>query len=111
MPRPRLPTAIHEIKGTYLINSERRPKAEPKGAAVLGPVPRELGDLERVAWGDIVQCALPGVLTPSDRLVVELAARLLADMRGSPEIKPAVAARLAACLGRLGMTPADRTRV
>jgi hypothetical protein len=42
---------------------------------------------------------------------MELAARLLAELRRSDEVKPGLAAQLEAGLGRLGMTPANRSRV
>ena len=111
MARPRLPTALHEVKETYWVNPGRRPKAEPKHEGPLGAPPPDLDEVALRAWTEIVERAAPGVLTRSDWHAVELTARLLADLRRSREVRPAVAARLEACLGRLGMTPADRSRV
>ena len=111
MARPRQPTALHEAKGTYRAHPERRRPAEPQSAGPLGAAPERLDEAQRAAWDEIVATAHPGVLGRADRLAVELAARLLAELWRSAEVKPGLAARLEACLGRLGMTPADRSRV
>src|SRR5215218_7542410 len=111
MPRHRLPTAIHEVKGTFIKHPERRRKAEPRPNGPLGPPPRRLGDDQIEAWREIVECCPPGVLTKADRLVLELTARLLAEMWAAGKLDARLAARLEACLGKLGMTPADRSKV
>src|SRR5215217_1755597 len=58
---------------------------------------------------------MPGVLTRSDIVTVEIAARLWAEMRqslpGAGAIGHARLGRLMVCLASMGMTPADRSRV
>lgn len=111
MGRPRLPTAVHEVKGSFIAHPERRRPSEPKAARPLGAAPKRLTEQQREAWAEIVDTAIPGVLTGADRVLVELAARLLADIWAADEVPTMKAARLEACLGRMGMTPADRSRV
>lgn len=111
MARPRLPTAVKEMTGAFIKHPERRPKAEPKPPAGLGPAPRRLSPAQRECWDELVDQAAAGVLTKSDRTIVELAARLMAELWSAAEIAPAKAARLESALGRLGLTPADRSRV
>src|SRR3954469_23229423 len=50
MPRPRLPTPVHELKGTYLHDPRRRGKAEPKPRGPLGPPPDCLDEVQTQAW-------------------------------------------------------------
>ena len=50
------------------------------------------------------------MLTAADRFLVETAVMLLAKLRDG-SIKPVEIGHLRACLGSMGCTPADRTRV
>ena len=58
---------------------------------------------------------MPGVLTISDTVTVEIASRLWAEMRNPDPragiISHARLGRLMICLACMGMTPADRSRV
>lgn len=113
MARPRKPTALHLINGTIEHNRKRFADRanEPHDDRVLGPPPKKMGRGERAAWLEIEQLA--PWLTYPDRIAVEVAACLLAQFRqsGVNFISPAKLARLETMLGRLGLTPSDRSKV
>lgn len=115
MPRARTPTNVLELSGAFKKNPKRgRERAdEPEPKAGIGPAPEWLGDAERKAWDYIVGCVMPGVLGDSDRVYLEVAAELLALKRavGVMEMESAKLNRLEMMLGKLGMNPADRSRV
>lgn len=111
MGRPRLPTATHELKGSFIKNPQRRPKAEPKPTGPLGAPPKELPEGVKTAWLELAKIVPPRVLTNADRWIVEMAARLMADLRSKGDLSGAKWSRLESCLARLGMTPSDRSKV
>lgn len=75
----------------------------------LGNAPDHLDDAERGAWQQIAKGAPPGVLTSADRLAVEMAARLWAEMQRDPVAFPTTRlGQLQKLLGSFGMTPAAR---
>lgn len=112
MARTPEPSALHEIKGSYDKNPQRRRKGEPKPKAGIGPAPAHLDEYEREAWDELVGMAMPGVLGDSDRWIAERCVRLMAESRRDPDnFSGAKNGHLIACLSRLGMTPADRTRL
>ncbi|GAB1719538.1 MAG: hypothetical protein NTAFB09_12690 [Nitrosospira sp.] len=53
----------------------------------------------------------PGMLCKADRLIVEHAARILALLRERNWTDRALLTRFEAILGKLGLSPADRSRV
>lgn len=63
-------------------------------------------------WHEIVGLTHPGVLCRADRLIVEHAAHILALLReGDWTVNRALLTRLEAVLGKLGMSPADCSKV
>lgn len=111
MARPRLPTAIHETKGSFTKNPQRRRPNEPKPTGDLGPPPAHLNEKQAECWKELAETAAPRVLTNSDRWMVEVAARLMAELRLSGDLAATKLALLTNCLGRMGMTPAERSKV
>ena len=122
MGRSRKTTAHHELNGSYDKHPERRVARalEPKPQGLLGAPPRcftvEGGcsayTSERLIgiWNEIVAEVPPGVLTMSDRKHVELACRLLFRIR-KDQAKSGDYSRLDVLLGKMGMNPADRSKV
>lgn len=107
----RTPTNVLEIRGAFDKNPNRR-REDAKTTGEIGDPPTYLSEMERLAWAEIVQNAPISVLTSADRQIVELASRLMAESRVDfTEFTAAKLARLEAMLGKLGMTPADRSRV
>lgn len=112
MARHRQPRELAALKGADKRNPQRYKKQTPEAEFPLGDVPARLGAEEKAAWFELETFALKGVLTGADRLVLELTARLVAQMRSeSREFPAAKMGHLIGCLARLGLTPADRQKL
>ena len=111
MGRPTKPTAVLELVGAYKKDPQRKRLKEPKptkgiGSFVLGPT-----DLAEI-WDEVVGQVVPGVLTISDRMALELVCRLYAEIRLKPDkISVGKVTALANLLGRFGLTPSDRAKI
>jgi hypothetical protein len=128
MGRPRTPDEKLELSGAYIKHPERRRKATPKHSSGVGVPPAAMTAEQKLCWRELARNSLPGVLTKSDRHLIETAARLTARMR-EPVIPPppvlegmtqpvqrvrdpaADMALLIRCLSLLGMTPVDRSKI
>lgn len=114
MARPRTPTALHALKGTAQVHPERmRERAnEPQPFGGVGPCPERLGPEIAEAWDYLVASSAAGVLTSMDKAILQLAATLFAKFWKSPmEFEAKDFGRLETMLGRMGMSPADRSKV
>ena len=114
MPAQRQPTAVLELRGAFKKDPQRRKLRanEPKPETAIGLPPDRLDVQDKAAWDEIVSQCCPGVLTGSDRLVVELAARLLAELwETGRDFHNAKLRVLRSMLMSFGMTPADRSKV
>lgn len=112
MARHKQPAELAKLKGAAKKNPQRYTKDAPKSAKALGKPPAHLPEHVIVVWKELERCALPGVLTNSDRFVMEVAASLLAEFRlQRSEFKAAKYSHLIGCLARLGLTPADRQKL
>jgi hypothetical protein len=112
MGRPRKPTAILRLNGALERNPGRHANraGEPRVTDPLGP-PREAMSAEaKVIWMEIERLA--PWLVSADRLFVEIAAQLMATFRSYGGLGTAsVLGRLESILARLGMSPADRSKL
>jgi len=118
MARPRTPTATLKLKGSFKTHPERlKARAgEPKPSGILGDPPEDFKPNEKAAWFELSSIAPPQVLTNADRWSVELACKIMARFRsggvgGRDGITTSELAQLVQLLGRMGMTPADRSRI
>jgi P27 family predicted phage terminase small subunit len=76
----KLPTAIHEQKGTA--RSDRQKPDEPKPPVGVPVMPAHLNDEEKVAWHYCVEILEPmGVLTRADGLALEQLATAIVEVR------------------------------
>ena len=107
-PKPK-PTHLKIISG----NPGKRPlnQHEPEIIEPLGTPPARWDPGAKALWHEVVGCAPEGVLTKADRHLIEIAARLLAQIRAQPEVTAAIVAQFRACLSEMGMTPSARTRL
>lgn len=111
MARPKTPAQLHEINGSYVKNPQRRQK-EPSPKAGIGPAPKNASSDWRECWDEIVNHVCPGVLGDSDRIWLERAARLLASSRVEDgKFSGADEKALQTYLSKLGMNPADRSKI
>lgn len=113
MPAHRIPTATLERRGSFKKDPQRgrARKNEPRINGPIGPPPARLTQKQQECWYEIVNDAAEGVLARSDRFIVEIAAYLLAMLRGRGNPPAFVVPQLRACLASMGMTPGDRSRV
>jgi len=107
MARPRKPTHLHIVQGTLTAARRRARRGEPIVSDPIGPAP---DGVDKVIWDEIVAAIPAGVAGAPDRLITELATRLVRQMRAGP-VSPALAAQVRGCLQSLGLTPGDRSRV
>lgn len=109
--RGRRPKSVHLkiIQG----NAGKRPlnEHEPEIIEPLGGPPANWQEDAKELWCEVVEYAPDGVLTMADRFLVEITARLLAQIRAAPDANAAVVTQLRQCLGEMGMTPSARTRL
>lgn len=112
MAKPRTPTNVLELTGAYAKNPKRRRPPEPEPRGEIGDAPVHLKESEKATWRELVALAHEGTLCQADRLHVEHVARLLAYVRSLERYDdPQLFLRLESGLAKLGMTPADRSRV
>jgi len=112
MPRPRTPTAILEARGAFIAHPERKTERanEPTPIGDLGRSPKYFTKEEKAIWKELSQIIPPRVAANCDRVLVEIACQLMAKLRART-ILVGEQAQLLGCLSKLGMTPADRSRV
>lgn len=114
MAPPRKPTNILALTGAFSKNPKRGAARanEPEPVGVIGDAPAHLSESERVCWGHIVAMCHEGSLCSADKLIIEHGARILSALRASSEYADTkLMVRLECVLGRLGLSPADRSRV
>jgi hypothetical protein len=110
MPRPPLPTAIHEAKGTYIQHPERRREAEPEPKGPVGDPPAELDAVEKRLWFEVLRSLPDGVVTSECRYPFAGLVRLIAKQL-SGDLAAWEAGQLRSLYAGFGMTPADRAKV
>jgi hypothetical protein len=106
MPRPRIPTAVLELRGAFKRNPNRRRKFEPRISTALPDPPQTLPNPVKAAWLEMRERGF--WLTSADRFLVEIAASLMARYRFE-EIKSGDVSQLIQLLGKLGFAPKDRS--
>lgn len=118
MGRNRTPTDVLRLKGAFRKDPKRgRERAnEPKPTGPLGKPPSGFDEIELEMWAELEDICPPGVLKNADRWVVEIACKLMAKVRedgigGKRGASVGELSQLNNCLIRLGMTPADRSKI
>ena len=109
--RGRKPKPTHLKVVTGNAHQHKLNDREPEVAGPLGGPPAGWTEDQRVIWSEVVDCAPAGVLTKSDRHLIEIAVRLLAQIRSSPDVVSATVTQFRACLSEMGMTPSARSRL
>lgn len=110
MARPRTATALLDARGAFKKNPGRARSNEPEVKSALpADPPLFLTSTEKDCWREVIRIAPAGVLTGADVVSVELAARLIAEMRTSFSDMPAARlVRLDSMLQKLGLSPSGR---
>lgn len=110
MARPRTATAVLDARGAFRKDPQRKRASEPDTKSSFPPSPPNyLTPAERKCWRQLVAIAPSGVLTGADVVKVELASRLLAEMREDyRSMSVGKLGRLSLELDRLGLSPSGR---
>ena len=109
MGRPKLPSKKKIIQGTFRPCRENPDEPVPENP--LGDAPDCLNAKQKKTWIELSGIALPGVLGDSDRIIVEITARLLTELRSTEGLSVGKMSHLINCLARLGLTPSDRSKI
>ena len=89
----------------------RERENEPELVGEIGDPPAWLTEIERGCWIELVALCHEGVLCAADRPFMEYGARVWAQLRSEAAIDPKLGIRFETVCARLGMTPADRSKV
>lgn len=113
MGRNRKPTHELEQSGAFEKDPQRRRdrENEPVPAGPLGDPPEYLSPAAQSVWHELAGQVPQGVLTIADRFLVEIVSRQMARLRAGEDLKAAEINQIISCLSRMGLTPADRSRV
>jgi hypothetical protein len=110
MARPRIPTAVLELRGAFKNHPSRLKdrKYEPLVSTSLPEPPRRLKQSVKSTWSEIKTNGY--WLTSADKYLVEIAATLMAAYRGDQQ-KSGGTALLIGVLGKIGFAPKDRGKL
>lgn len=110
MARPRKPTAVLELKGAFKKDPQRKAARanEPAISDGIGSPPSELGIAEQALWAELAGYGT--WLTAGDRLLLEIACRLMVLFRGNA-LDGGGISKLITSLAKLGFSPTDRSKV
>ena len=111
MPRPLTPTEVLSVRGAFVKHPERKRPIGPKSKRPLGDPPDYFDEFEAAIWRETVGNCAAGVLTSADRVSMELISLSLAKVRRREPLSGAERGQMTALLSRMGMTPADRSRI
>jgi hypothetical protein len=110
MARPRKPTAALELKGAFKKDPKRAVarKDEPKPYGSIGESPVHFNADEAALWKELTGYGF--WLTDADRLMLEIAVKLMVMFRGNT-LDGGGISKLIAALAKLGFSPTDRSKV
>jgi hypothetical protein len=113
MARPRKPTNVLELNGAFKHNPDRGAarESEPEAVGDVGEPAENLNAHQKACWHDLVNRCHAGVLCAADAPFMEYAAKVWSQIRLAEEIDPKLGIRFETICARLGMTPADRSKV
>ena len=112
MSRPRTPTELLDVRGSFIANPSREEarRYEPVSDLTLGDPPTRLNADCQAIWYEVAAQMLPGVCKASDRQMFEVLVRLIAKLRAGTIRMTELTALISLC-GRFAMTPSDRSKV
>lgn len=113
MGRTPKPTALQQQSGAFAHDPQRaRARAdEPIPTAPLGGPPAHLTHGEALLWHELAGMMPDGVWTIADRWSVEVLCRYMGRFRRGQYLTAADINMMISLMARLGLTPADRTRI
>lgn len=109
MARPRLPRAKALVQGSDIIHPERHLHRNEPTAAPLGKPPKWMTPAQTTAW-QTFEAEAPW-LNYSHRGLVEIASVVRARLASGQDVGVQAMGLLRLCLGSMGMTPTDASKV
>lgn len=110
MARPRIPRAKAAVEGRDKKDPQRfKNRKEPTAPDVLGDPPEWMGGEQRSVW-KVFQREIPW-LNASHRGLVEIATIIRARLTAGEEVGIQALNLLRQCLGQMGATPSDSSKV
>lgn len=108
----RVPTVVLEARGGFEHRPSRKEARakEPKPTQPIGRPPKTFTKTQKLVWKEIIKQCHPGVLCLADTIWLEMTVRLVCQLREG-SISNQGMMQLQSCLSKLGMNPADRSRV
>lgn len=114
MARPRKASTVLELNGAFKKNPKRGRdrENEPEPVGDIGAAPGWFSAKQKACWAEIVDLCHAGSLCRADRLIVEHASLLLHQLRAEKwVVHPTILIRYESALGKLGLSPADRSKI
>jgi hypothetical protein len=109
LPRPRIPKLRALVEGKDLIHPERHRRRNEPTSAPLGKPPKWMDETQANAWRTF-EAEAPW-LNYSHRGVVEIASVVRARLASGEDVGVQALSLLRLCLGSMGATPADASKV
>jgi hypothetical protein len=109
MPQPRLPKLKADVSGASIKNPKRHADRKPASTAPVGPAPAWMTPEQAAMWLTFVS-EVPW-LDASHRSVLEIAVTVRARLASGADVGVQALNLLRQCLGQLGATPADASKV
>lgn len=111
MARIAQPVEVAVLKGAHKKNPQRYRKVVPKNKNPLGKPPTKFTKAQKKIWKELESYGLPGVLTQSERLILEQLVYLVEEMRDNPRTFSASKHGIINSLSsKLGMDAASRQK-
>jgi phage terminase small subunit len=118
MARPRKPTAVLELQGSFKKNPQRRKgrENEPKPDGPLGDPPAWLSSAEKNTWRDLQAQLAKGVAGNSDAAAFATLCRLFTALKkdgigGRAGLTSSMLSVMNGLFTQFGMTPASRSKI
>jgi hypothetical protein len=109
LPRPRIPKSRALVEGRDLVHPERHRRRNEPTSAPLGTPPKWMSETQATAWRDF-EAEAPW-LNYSHRCLVGIASTVRARLASGEECGVQALSLLRLCLGSMGMTPTDASKV
>lgn len=92
--------------------SQRYKTMPPKNKHGRGNPTTHMTEAAKEIWYELLEHALPGVLTASEHFIFEILSNLMAEYRVNPDgFVTMKYSTLISCLARLGLSPTDRQKL
>lgn len=106
------PIELAIFKGAHKKDPQRYRKIIPKSSHPLGDAPDHMSEAAKKIWLELEQASMEGVLTGTDRWIMEITSEILAQYRRNPRGFSSSRLRtLISCLARIGMGPSVRQKL